>query len=52
MTLMPVSNISVLRLELVERRRLAVDLPALVDLERLALLTSSGSPITLNTWPR
>ena len=29
MTLMPVSSISVLRLELVERRRLAVDRPAL-----------------------
>ena len=33
-TLMPVSSISVLRLELVERRRVAVDRPALGDLQR------------------
>ena len=31
MTLMPVSNICALRLELVERRRVAVDLPPVVD---------------------
>ncbi len=38
MTLMPVSNIWVFDSELVEGRGLAVDAPALGDLERLALL--------------
>ena len=41
-----------LGLERVERRRLAVDVPALVDaVEHLAGRPSSGSPITFHTWP-
>ena len=40
-----------LGLELVERRRLAVDRPALGDLERRLVGTSSGSPRVLHTWP-
>ena len=40
-----------LRLELVEGRRLAVDRPALGDLELLALAGLSSSPMTLQTWP-
>ena len=51
MTLMPVSNIWARGLELVERRRVAVDVPALEVAERRAASTSSGSPITLKMWP-
>ena len=40
-----------LGLQLVERRRLAVDAPALGDLQRRLLGTSSGLPRAFHTWP-
>ena len=51
MTLMPVSNISVLDSSWSNGGALAVDRPALGDVERLAVGTSSDSPRALKTWP-
>ena len=51
MTLMPVSNTIFFGSSVSKSGAVAVDLPVVVDLALVERRTSSGSPITLNTWP-